>query len=194
MITSDKSVQGQVLFVLEDLDDSSNGFAGRRSQLEFHDAITCVRWLAGFHRAFLNTRSSFGSTADLVWDQGSYWSLATRPDELAVMEDSDPLKSNACALDGLLSKAIHKTLIHGDAKPANFCFGALGSVAAVDFQYTGWGVGVIDVAYCLGEFSGIDKIEENEPKLIDEYFSALGAPKEVELEWRQLYSVAVADF
>jgi hypothetical protein len=39
------------------------------------------------------------------------------------MDDRDPLKANAVALDNLLRDAVHKTLLHGDAKPDNFCFG-----------------------------------------------------------------------
>ena len=49
------------------------------------------------------------------------------------MDENDPLKTYAAELDGLLRGAMYKTLLHGDAKPDNFCFGIHDSVAAVDF-------------------------------------------------------------
>ena len=53
-------------------------------------------------------------------------------------------------LDRRLRAARFQTLVHGDAKPANFCFDARrGAVAAVDFQYVGGGCGMKDVAYLL---------------------------------------------
>eukprot|EP00756_Hemistasia_phaeocysticola_P060062 Hpha_TRINITY_DN3730_c0_g1::TRINITY_DN3730_c0_g1_i1::g.23732::m.23732 len=45
------------------------------------------------------------------------------------------------------------TIIHGDTKAANFFFkaeeGALPVVGVIDFQWTGRGLGVTDVAYCI---------------------------------------------
>ena len=145
------------------------------------------------------------------------------------MDRWDPLKAAAVPLDALLRDATHQTLLHGDAKLANFCWrgqtpredgsacgrgGESGSgsgigigcgsesesgdlppvVAAVDFQYAGWGVGVLDIAYCLGSFPGVDDLACDGPHLLDAYFAALAAPPEVEAERRALHCVAVADF
>ena len=89
------------------------------------------------------------------------------------MNDRDILKTNAAKLDDLLRTAVYKTLLHGDPKPDNFCFGKQDQVAAVDFQYSGWGVGVVDLAYLLGEFSGMSNLEKYETELLNEYFQAL---------------------
>ena len=67
-------------------------------------------------------------------------------------------------------------------------------VSAVDFQYTGVGVGVVDLQYLLTAFPPVDGLSQHEVALIDHYFHVLQAPSDVEEEWRALYSVAVADF
>ena len=66
------------------------------------------------------------------------------------MKDS-PLKENAFLIDEKLYQSSFKTIVHGDAKLANFCFTKDGCrSAAVDFQYVGGGCGMKDVAYFLG--------------------------------------------
>jgi aminoglycoside phosphotransferase (APT) family kinase protein len=129
------------LFVLEDLDAA--GFSGRRHDLSNQQLDSCLRWLASFHATFLGERPSG------LWKVGTYWHLATRPDEHRSMERG-PLRDAASSIDARLSAARFSTLVHGDAKPANFCFSRDGrSVAAVDFQYVGGGCGMKDVAYLL---------------------------------------------
>jgi hypothetical protein len=195
LLLSDTSNPNRTLFMLEDLDGI--GYSNRRYNLSYEDAKLCVIWLANFHKTYLGSQgdsTSGGGGGGGVWDQGSYWHLDTRPDEFDAMDDRDILKPNARAIDSILRNAKYKTLLHGDAKLANFCWGS-NDVAAVDFQYTGWGVGVIDLAYCIGKFPGVDKLSGGvESKLIDLYFEILSADPEVELEWRKLYCVAVADF
>ena len=58
--------------------------------------------------------------ADL-WETGTYWHLETRPDELVKLQDKK-LKEFAPLIDSKLSSAKYQTLVHGDAKLANFCF------------------------------------------------------------------------
>ena len=200
LLASSPPTSPNVVLVLEDLDAA--GWAERRHSLGYEDALATVEWLADFHRTFLSEDAS-----DL-WDQGSYWHLATRPDEYEAMDDRDPLKANAAAIDGLLRDATHKTLLHGDAKLANFNFSSGGGgssrgsggeggtppVSAVDFQYIGAGPGVVDLAYLLSAFPAVDRYDSNEPRLVDAYFSRLGCGAEVESEWRALYPVAIADF
>jgi len=105
----------------------------------------------------------------------------------------------------LLNSAQYQTLIHGDAKVANFCFSADGqSVAAVDFQYVGGGCGMKDVAYFFGSCLSEDECEAWLDELLDEYFivlrQALNARHHdinfdaLESEWRQLFPVAWVDF
>ena len=182
------------LFVLEDLDDA--GFAERAvgaGSLRDDAVRACLEWLADFHASF------FGVSPEGLWPVGTYWHLDTRPDELATMTDG-PLKSAAAAIDARLSAARHQTFVHGDAKVANFCFGASG-VAALDFQYVGGGCGMKDVAYFLGSCLDDRALRREAPRLVEHYFRRLTAhlpdsvdPAEVEAEWRELLPLAWADF
>ncbi|MGE0785413.1 MAG: phosphotransferase [Sandaracinaceae bacterium] len=180
----------RLLIAFEDLDAS--GFPSRRHGLGEREVGACLGWLAAFHGTFL------GVVPDGLWEEGTYWHLATRPDELARMRDG-PLEAAASALDARLRGARHRTLVHGDAKPANFCFGSEG-VAAVDFQYVGGGVGVRDVAYLLSCASPAACAAHAE-RWLDVYFERLAAhapdgvdAREVEDEWRALLPTAWADF
>jgi aminoglycoside phosphotransferase (APT) family kinase protein len=173
------------VFVLEDLDAA--GYAGRRRSADFETLDRCLAWLAAFHATF------FATPPNGLWATGTYWHLATRRDELANV-DGD-LRALAPRIDAKLASGIHRTLVHGDAKLANFCFARDGLVAAVDFQYVGGGCGMKDVAYLV---SG----EPNEARALDAYFRHLRrelesrsiAGEPVEAEWRALYPFACADF
>ncbi len=178
--------RGEWLFVFEDLDAA--GFAGRSHYLSDRQLNACLRWLAAFHATFVGERPRG------LWKTGTYWHLRTRPDEHKSMPRG-PLRDAAAAIDKRLSAARFTTLVHGDAKPANFCFSADGGrVAAVDFQYVGGGCGMKDVAYLLsGEDGGATR------RGLDIYFRALreALPADadaIETEWRALYPWAWADF
>lgn len=167
------------VLVLEDLDAA--GFSRRRVR----DIDGCLAWLAAFHRSFL------GVAPDGLWEQGTYWHLATRQEELAATIDP-ALREAAPILDARLRAARFKTFVHGDAKLANFCFSDAGAgrgVAAVDFQYVGGGCGMSDVAYFLSCFDAVDRGEH-----LDTYFRHLNGGADLEQEWRALYPVAAADF
>jgi hypothetical protein len=180
------------LFVLEDLDAAGFGERRRRGASEA-DLDLCLAWLASFHARFL------GVKPEGLWPTGTYWHLATRPDELAAVDD-DALRAAAPILDEKLRACRYQTIVHGDAKLANFCFGQ-GAVAAVDFQYVGGGCGMSDLAYFLGSWAD-DGVDPDEPRHIDRYFVHLrGALVEsavdagaLEAEWRALYLIAAADF
>ena len=116
----------QWLFLLEDLDAA--GFAGRRRNPTPGEIDQCLAWLAAFHARFL------GVSPTGLWKTGTYWHLATRPDELAAIEDP-AIRAAAPILDQKLRACAFQTLVHGDAKPANFCFGS----GAVSFRRgSGW--------------------------------------------------------
>ena len=122
----------EVLLVLEDLDAS--GFEGRRSTVNQREWMACISWLAGFHAQNLNPEPAG------LWESGTYWHLETRPDELKRLDDL-VLKQAASSIDQKLKVTKFQTLVHGDAKLANFCFSENGNqVAVVDFQYVGEGV------------------------------------------------------
>lgn len=182
--------------ILEDLDAA--GFPGRREELDFDGAVLCLRWLAELHAAFV------GTAPDGLWAVGSYWHLATREQEWAAIEDP-AIRRTAAELDRRLSAARFLTLIHGDAKVANFCFAADGrGVAAVDFQYAGGGCGMKDVAYFVGSCLEPCDQERYETALLDAYFDALRDAlgdhhpdvdaAALEAEWRGLFPLAQADF
>src|SRR5690606_8619427 len=105
------------------MEDLSISYPKLKQSCTFDEAKFVVKWLAQFHAHFIN------SSAEGLWQTGSYWHLDTRPDEWNVMKDS-PLKERARDLDEALSSARYQTIIHGDAKVANFCFGNKGTVAA----------------------------------------------------------------
>jgi len=139
-----------------------------------------------------------------LWESGTYWHLQTRPDELARLDD-DRLREAAPAIDQELKDVKYQTLVHGDAKLANFCFDQEGTeVAAVDFQYIGGGCGMKDLAYFVGSCFRDEEAERMEDEVLDVYFSQirelnqkLGEPvseNELEMDWRPLYRVAWADF
>jgi len=186
----------EVLLVLEDLDDA--GFPGRRSSVNQAEWQACVSWLAAFHAEHL------GVSSEGLWESGTYWHIETRPDELDELEDL-ALKNAASAIDAKLKETAFQTLVHGDAKLANFCFRPDGAeVAAVDFQYVGGGCGMKDLAYFVGSCFRDDESERRESEVLNFYFKELReclnrtendvCPDEMESDWRPLYRVAWADF
>lgn len=191
-------LEGETVLVLSDLDAA--GFDVRKERVERNDILACLNWLASFHATFL------GSSTDGLWECGTYWHLDTRPDELAALED-EALREAAPLIDQRLKECSFQTLVHGDAKLANFCFSndqAQPRVSAVDFQYVGRGCGMKDVAYFIGSCLSEDECATLENTLLAHYFSALNhyvseaRPEvdtvELEQEWRALYAFAWADF
>ena len=166
----------ETVLVLTDLD--ALGFDVRKDSVELEDIYACLSWLASFHATFLNS-DAYG-----LWECGTYWHLDTRPDELAALDDV-ALREAAPLIDKKLREARYQTLVHGDAKLANFCFSSNSSttslspqsssqkVAAVDFQYIGRGCGMKDVAYFIGSCLYEDDCEAMESQLLDYYFSVL---------------------
>jgi aminoglycoside phosphotransferase (APT) family kinase protein len=140
-----------------------------------------------------------------LWKVGSYWHLATRPDEFQALEDRE-MQRAAAGLDERLNRARFRTLIHGDAKLQNFCFAAdAGAVAAVDFQYVGGGVGVKDVAYFLSSCLSSERLQTEAEAWLEDYLLMLARALQQRAlpvdqvnalisEWRALYPVACADF
>lgn len=182
--------------VMEDLD--SLGFTYRCVDAPFPLILKGLSWLANFHAQFLTLDTSS------LWPIGTYWHLATRPDEYQKMADG-PLKKQAVAIDAYLNQCQFQTLLHGDAKLANFCFSAdFSDLAAVDFQYVGRGVGIKDVVYFLGSCLDDDGLSIYADTLVNMYFEYLRQAVEnnnhtididlVEQQWRQCYCFAWADF
>lgn len=186
--------EAEMLLIMEDLD--ALGFDKRRNPntIQLEEMKSCLKWLAHFHAKFM------GSKGEGLWEIGTYWYLDTRPDEYDKMKN-ESLKAAAGAIDKALNTAKYKTLVHGDAKLANFCFSAKGSVAAVDFQYVGGGCGMKDVAYFISSCLEEEEIKKYEKALLDFYYQELQSNissnidfQELKKEWERLYLFAWADF
>jgi len=185
----------ETLLLLEDLD---NHYPARRDSLSVQEVTVCLSWLAHFHATFM------GHPGEGLWQTGTYWHLATRADEFNAMAEG-PVKQAAGAIDHTLNHCQYQTLVHGDAKVANFCFATdRQHVAAVDFQYVGRGCGIKDVVYLLGSCLSGEETAANEAKLLDHYFNQLHLAlaetphaihsSAIETEWRTLYAIAWTDF
>ena len=181
--------------VLEDLD---HNYPLRKQQITFSEVKSCLSWLANFHAIFL------GKKPDGLWEIGTYWHLETRPEEFEKIQNIE-LKAKAHQIDELLNNCRFQTLVHGDAKLANFCFSEIGNdVSAVDFQYVGGGCGMKDVAYFLGSCLSSSECELYENELLNFYFLELKSALDhinktedfgtLEQEWRSMYPIACADF
>ena len=186
----------EVVMVMEDLHGA--GFPNVGNHADDDTALQVICWLANFHAEFL------GEIPSGLWSTGTYWHLETRPDELQAMPEG-ALKQAAPHIDRLLREAPFQTLVHGDAKLANFCLSDTPTrVAAVDFQYVGGGCGVKDVAYFVSSYFDEDDCERYEQRLLDHYFGALGEALKrrgssvrgdtAESAWRPLYRLAWTDF
>ncbi|TRX54469.1 oxidoreductase family protein [Thalassomonas sp. M1454] len=186
----------QLVIVMEDLDYA--GYFNRVVDADMKQIKSVIHWLANFHGYFFN------HDGQGLWQQGCYWHLGTRPDELKAMA-AGRLKDNASAIDQKLNDAKYKTLVHGDAKLANFCFSQdFNKVVGVDFQYIGSGVGVQDLAYFLGSCLDSKDLHLHHNELLEEYFSTLKLAlkryhrgvraQQVINEWQGLYAFAWADF
>ena len=184
------------LLVLEDLDDL--GFDVRLDEQRGNALVLALRWLAYFHAKFSQTK------VDGLWDTGSYWHLATRQDEWNKIPDGE-LKQMAGDIDKRLNQANFKTLIHGDAKFANFCFHHQGNdIAAVDFQYVGYGSPVKDLAYLVAGCLSEQQLETQESFVLSTYLTYLQQAFEfydiktdfsqIADEIRTLYCFGWADF
>ncbi|OCH51504.1 phosphotransferase [Vibrio sp. ZF57] len=161
----------------------------------------CLKWLANFHAKHININQEQLSS---LWQVGTYWHLDTRPDELNALADL-PLKNQAKHIDRLLKECPYQTLVHGDAKLANFCFDSESErAAAVDFQYVGHGCAMKDVALFMSSAVRPQDCAELESEILDAYFQHLKEAlahyqphlsfDDVEKAWRPMFYVAWADF
>ncbi|MFT4754715.1 MAG: hypothetical protein ACI9GM_001255 [Salibacteraceae bacterium] len=182
--------------ILEDL--VIRGFPVRKTALKLQEVYVVLSWLAQFHGFYMNSKGNG------LWDIGTYWHLDTRPEEWKEIA-TESIRKAAKPIDKKLNNAAYSTLVHGDAKLANFCFSTSGTeAAAVDFQYIGRGCGMKDVAYFLSSCLLENELESSEEELLAYYFLELSKSVKLfhplirvdalEKEWRDLYPFAWADF
>lgn len=103
----------------------------------------------------------------------------------------------ATNFDNRLNNCQFQTLIHGDAKVENFCFGET-EVAGCDFQWTGRGPGVKDlymmISSCIEDESIIEEILDTYFAYLHEYLPNFDQFKSLEKEWRELWPFVIVDF
>ncbi|WP_368085401.1 phosphotransferase [Vibrio splendidus] len=161
----------------------------------------CLKWLANFHAKYINIDQEQSAS---LWQVGTYWHLDTRPDEFNALADL-PLKNQAQHIDRLLKECPYQTLVHGDAKLANFCFDSESqNAAAVDFQYVGHGCAMKDVALFMSSAVRPQDCAELESQMLETYFRYLEEAltyyqpqfsfDEIKAAWRPMFYVAWADF
>lgn len=188
--------EGEWFMILEDLNTS--GFPLRKSQVNLDEIKVCLTWLANFHAKYMNIDQHN------LWEIGTYWHLDTRLEELERIKNLK-LKNASRLVDQILNESGFQTLVHGDAKLANFCFSDDGrQVAAVDFQYVGKGCGMKDVAYFLSSCLNENQFKNHENELVDFYFQELkytltknthNINIQVVIDsWREMYDYAWVDF
>ncbi|QQM66418.1 DUF1679 domain-containing protein [Pseudoalteromonas sp. LC2018020214] len=161
-----------------------------------------LRWLAHFH-AF-----NLSKPAEGLWQQGNYWHLSTRPDEFNKLKDNldkkSDIKNAAHKIDEQLQSCAYKTLIHGDAKLANFAANERDEILGYDFQYIGAGCGIIDVMYFMTSCLSDAQLHECADEYIAYYFDNLKAAittyhptapaSKIADDWLALWPSAWADF
>ena len=185
----------EILLVLQDL--QTIGFTQVRKTATAATVYACLAWLGHFHAKYMHTAPKG------LWPIGTYWHLDTRPDEFTALPHG-PLKSAASLIDQTLNQCHYQTLVHGDAKLANFCFSPNDHAAAVDFQYVGKGCGMKDVVMLLSSVLNYNESETLINDYLNHYFNVLTqglkkyqpqiSPLDVEQHWRTLYCIAWADF
>ncbi|GLD96737.1 hypothetical protein PINS_up005420 [Pythium insidiosum] len=200
------------------------------------DTKTLLRFLAKLHAAPLADSSLLSLVKTHLWPEGAWWSLAKRGvEELqhapevwrgvldafraellhldAVTPEIEALGERMVANAAYISEqlfgesAAPKTLVHGDAKTANFFFDAATRqhVTAFDWQWSGLGLGALDVANLLNTSVAIDALQddESETELLECYLEALRhelqlrghAPLAYSLaELRRHYSLATLEY
>ncbi|KZV95109.1 hypothetical protein EXIGLDRAFT_834493 [Exidia glandulosa HHB12029] len=187
------------------LDDLSPSFPrGVYGNLNLEDTRTALLWLAGFHATFWGEQGSvLPPVADMpirdddshtgVWQQGTYWYLDTRREELAQVEEDGEggfvLPWVEKVNDALSAERTSGrcTLLHGDVKGENIIFAPDGRVAFYDFQYVGSGSPALDVVSLLGtSVQGRLLHGHGESELLRIYFDALAQnlPDNVHYPWK----------
>ncbi|KAL0483616.1 hypothetical protein AKO1_011480 [Acrasis kona] len=178
----------KICLVLEDLSKHYPISAGSNN---FPQSKCVLKWLANFHACFWERKDIplippplvKSTVKQGVWQQGGYWYLDTRQDELSDITGREwsKLKAHSSKIDKFLkgqhdgtTSDSHFTLLHGDAKSANILFSSSkDSCAMYDFQYVGRGYGVKDVVYFLATSCDSSVVAKQEKDLIEYYHQEL---------------------
>lgn len=169
--TLEDSTGGSMVLVMSDL---APQYPSRHSGFGLPHAKAVLSWLAAFHAQFWAP----AARVEGVWEEGCYWHLATRIEELAAIGRGDgSVKNQAFAIAEELRSGPSITLLHGDAKAANFLFNDAvpeePTCVAYDFQYTGYGDPMKDVVYALSSSTASATVGRHEEELLRHYHTQL---------------------
>jgi len=185
---TEPSVEKPFSLVLEDLSRSfPRGANAKLRHMSSDEVFAAVRWLAGFHARFWEDPRTEERG---LWPRGSYWHLdllgrlemesvaETYSNQYISNAEWKRLRAAAKAIDrrlaGQAASALHnqttpgghrfRTLLHGDAKPANIlCSPGHGdqvTCAGIDFSWVGEGYGMYDIMYLLWGEHTQDTVDE----------------------------------
>lgn len=177
-------------------------------------------------------RNGQDASEKTVWSNGGYTYLATRRKEYASLANDDdsewtkpltePLRSQSQSISELVAAFLtpsvsgqspigsYQTLIHGDVKSENLFTSQSGEeVAFYDFQYTGLGLGVCDLAKLFTcsvplsmlvvdeDVPHVSKMQDGEKRLLERYWKKLKETSKKEYDWEifvQHWEVALIDW
>lgn len=168
---------GTMSIAMEDVRNLGPHYQRKANVLDMEEGKALLDWLARFHAVNWKAVPTEGGTMGL-WSEGSFWQLDSRTTEFGQIEDDwRMLHTIGQYVHEQLQRSSFRTVIHGDAKSANFFFyktgGATVSIAGYDFQYCGFADGMRDVAYVLCCSIQPDLVEAFEEELLMHYHQAL---------------------
>ncbi len=168
-----KDDDGSIAIVMRDLGAQYGKYDVRRgNSLSIEEGKRLLSYLARWHSIFwLEQQLPEG-----LWDEGCFWQLGTRLDELQYLDRSWRRwgldRDMAMKIHNQVGDLPHRCLVHGDAKAANFFFFE-GQVGGYDLQYTGGGSPMRDIAYTLGCSMQEHLIVAHEEALLRHYHDEL---------------------
>jgi Ser/Thr protein kinase RdoA (MazF antagonist) len=136
------------------------------------EGMRLLSYLAKFHAI------NWGLQVEGLWEEGCFWQLGTRMDELNYLDRSWKRygldRDMAVRIHELVRRLPHRTIVHGDAKAANFFwFKDDSTIGGYDLQYCGMASPMRDIAYMLGCSMQEHLIEEYEETLLRHYHTQL---------------------
>lgn len=178
-------------------------------QRDGHDASKKTLWLNGGYTYLATRRKEYDSLAE---DQDSEWStvltVRTGSDDHSIAEVVAAFLTPATSRSAPVSR--YQTLIHGDVKSENlFTNDAGDEVAFYDFQYTGLGLGVCDLAklftcsvpleMLVADSNVLDELsmQDGEKALLERYWNNLQDIGQQEYDWEELvfhWEIALVDW
>jgi aminoglycoside phosphotransferase (APT) family kinase protein len=173
------------------------------------DALKKTVWLNGGYTYLATRRKEFDSLAE---DYDSEWNEALtkvlKSEHLSVADIVAAFL--APSVSGRSPIEDYQTLIHGDVKSENLFTSKSGEqVAFYDFQYTGLGLGVCDLAKLFTCSVPLDmlvnsediphvlKMQKGERKLLERYWKKLKETSEKEYDWNTFvrhWEIALVDW